>query len=85
MIYNTYINPRRHNGVERGGDQIDSYPLDFFVFNFFAFWPITKSFGTTVLCMLTHPLTEMKWRHNWWRYHYKTHNLCVDSEISIFC
>ena len=75
------INPRRH----RGGGQSDPPPLDFFGLKFFVPWPITKSFGTTVLCLLTHLLTLIKWRHDWWHHHNKSCNLCVDYENAIFC
>ena len=29
-------------------------------------------------------LTLIKWRHDWWRHHNKSRNLCVDYENAIF-
>ena len=74
------FNPRRHKG---GGGQCDPPLLSFWLWVFVP-WPITKSFGTTVPCLLRHLLTLIKWRHNWWQHHNKSHNLCVDYKNAIF-
>ena len=65
----------------RGGGYFAPHPppLDFSSgFNFFVPWPITESFGTTIFCLLRQFLTLFKWRHDWWRHHNKSRNLCVD-------
>ena len=57
------FNPRIHNGGggggEGGGGAGGQSGLKFFVP-----WPINECFGTTVLCLLRHLLTLIKWRHD---------------------
>ena len=80
------VNPRRHKGGGGGWGQSDLTPSpDFFGFKTFVLWPITKCFGTTVLRLLRHLLTLIKWRHDWWRHHNNSRNWCVDYENAIFC
>ena len=53
-------------------------------FLFLVPWAITESFGTAVLCLSRHLLALIKWRHDWWRHHNKSCNLCVDYQNAIF-
>ena len=83
-LLTTLLTPEGHEGGGGGGGSFRPPLSRFFWLEIFVPWPIIKGFGTTVLCLLTHLLTLIKWRHDWWRHHNKSHNLCVDTKTQFF-
>ena len=69
--------------------QIDPPPplQFFFALNFYSLTDYQKLwYNITVLCSLTHILTLITWRHNWWRHHnwYETYVLSTDVQFFAF-
>ena len=67
LIYQNYLRSLTSQGIWGQSDTPQFFWLEIFVPG-----PITKSFGTTVLCMLRHFFTLIKWRYDWLRYHNKS-------------